>query len=68
MTSNRDQSGMVVRSGHTVRLGASVGRVLSVAKGSASVHWISGADTFERTTRLVVNRTLGRVQPPRGAA
>ena len=68
MTSHRDQSGMVVRSGHTVRLGASVGRVLSVAKGSASVHWISGADSRVPCSRLVVNRMLGRVQPARGAA
>lgn len=68
MTSNRDQSGMVVRSGHTVRLGASVGRVLAVRKGLAEVRWISGVVSHPECSRLTVNRMLGRVQSPRGVA
>lgn len=63
---NRDASGVTVRSGHTVHLGAAVGRVDHVSRGYAKVHWISGAGTWEPCSRLTVQRALGRVLRRRG--
>lgn len=62
MASNRDQVGALVRTGHTVRLGASVGLVTAVAKGSAMVRWSSGVQSMHECCRLSINRTLGRVK------
>lgn len=65
---NRDQSGIVVRSGHTVHLGAAVGRVEHVTRDWASVHWVSGSTSWVACSRLAVQRALGRIQPVRGVA
>ncbi len=66
MASNRDKNGVVVRTGHTVHLGASTGRVTAVSKGSAMVRWISGVSSTHDCVRLDVVRALGRVKvvPP----
>lgn len=58
---NVDAAGFTVRSGHTVHLGAAVGRVESVDRGYAVVHWISGCDTSVACSRLTVQRSLGRI-------
>lgn len=62
MASNRDCTGMLVRTGHTVRLGASAGLVTAVAKGSAMVRWISGVESMHDCSRLSINRALGRIK------
>lgn len=65
---NRDQAGIVVRSGHTVNLGASVGLVEHVNRDWAAVHWVSGATSWVACSRLTVNRALGRLRSLRSAA
>lgn len=61
MSPNKDRAGVVIHHGHTVHLGAAVGRVESVHKGYACVHWISGLETTEPCSRLTVQRAVGRV-------
>lgn len=62
MASNRDQSGTVVRTGHTVHMGAATGLVTACGKGRAQVRWISGVQSTHDCQRLQVVRHLGRVQ------
>lgn len=65
MSPNKDCAGVVVMRGHTVHCGSAIGRVESVLKGEALVHWISGAETFEPCSRLTVQRAIGRVKKKR---
>lgn len=66
MSPNKDRAGVVIHTGHTVHLGAAIGRVEAVKRGRATVHWISGAETSEACSRLTVQRSLGRVVRRRG--
>lgn len=65
MSPNKDRFGVIVHTGHTVHLGAAIGRVVAVRKGYATVHWISGAETTESCSRLTVQRAIGRVKKHR---